>query len=104
MGILHELSRELGDLVARAAPAVVGLVHRGGQGSGVVLSPDGYVLTNCHVARAASSLRVRLPGGAETEGTLVGTDDRTDLAVVRASARALPALELSDQSRLRVGE
>lgn len=50
---LAALSDALADLVARAAPAVVGVEHRRGQGSGVVLAPDGWILTNAHVARAA---------------------------------------------------
>jgi serine protease Do len=104
MALLQQLSLELGDLVARAVPAVVGLRHGQGQGSGVVLSPDGYALTNSHVARAQGPLRVRLPGGEETTAELVGADDRTDLAVVRAAARGLSALSLPDVGRLRVGE
>jgi len=104
MSLLRQLSLELGDLVARAAPAVVGLWHRRGQGSGVMISPDGYILTNSHVTRAPGVLRVRLSGGGETEGTLVGADDRTDLAVVRAASAGVPTLMLPDQMRVRIGE
>jgi len=104
MGLLRQLSDELGDLVARAAPAVVGLWHRRGQGSGVMISPDGYVVTNSHVARAPGALRVRLSGGGDAEGTLVGADDRTDLAVVRAACSAVPTLMLPDHTRVRIGE
>jgi S1-C subfamily serine protease len=104
MGLLRQLSDELGDLVARAAPAVVGLWHRRGQGSGVMISPDGYIVTNSHVARAPGALRVRLSGGGEAEATLVGADDRTDLAVVRAACTAVPTLMLPDQTRVRIGE
>ena len=50
MSLLRQLSDELAGLVAAASPAVVGLRHRRGQGSGVVLASDGYVLTNSHVA------------------------------------------------------
>jgi S1-C subfamily serine protease len=104
VSVLRELSRELGDLVARAAPAVAGLRHGRGQGSGVVVSPDGYVLTNSHVARANGPLRVRLPGGGDAAGRLVGADDRTDLAVVKVDASALAALALPDEVTVRVGE
>jgi S1-C subfamily serine protease len=101
---LRELSRELGDLVARAAPAVAGLRHAQGQGSGVVLTPDGYVLTNSHVARARDRLTVRLPGRGDTTGALVGADDRTDLAVIKLEASGLAALALPDAVTVRVGE
>jgi S1-C subfamily serine protease len=101
---LGELSRELGDLVARAAPAVAGLRHGRGQGSGVVLTPDGYILTNSHVARARDRLTVRLPARGDTAGTLVGADDRTDLAVVKVEGAGLPTLALPDTATVRVGE
>jgi S1-C subfamily serine protease len=104
VSLLQQLSDELAGLVARAAPAVVGLWHRRGQGSGVVVSPDGYIVTNSHVARATGALRVRFGGGGETEAALVGADDRTDLAVVRADCPGVPALMLPDQTRARIGE
>lgn len=104
MGLLRNLSDELADLVTRSAPAVVGLWHRRGQGSGVLISPDGYIVTNSHVARAPGALRVRFGGGGESEATLVGADDRTDLAVVRAAGHTAHALTLPDQTRARIGE
>ena len=104
MSLLRQLSDELAGLVARAAPGVVGLWHRRGQGSGVIVSPDGYIVTNSHVARATGALRVRFGGGGETEAALVGADDRTDLAVVRAECPAVPALMLPDQTRARIGD
>ena len=102
MSPLEALSTDLADLAARAAPSVVGLETRGGQGSGVVLAQDGFVLTNAHVA-ARAPLRVRISGARAVRGAVVGTDERTDLAVVRAEARDLPAVTLSER-RLRVGE
>jgi len=100
---LSALSRDLADLVARAAPSVVGVEHRRGQGSGVVLAPDGWILTNAHVANGSGRLRVRLSGASTASGEVVGKDERTDLAVVRTDARDLPTLALSER-RLRVGE
>lgn len=100
---LSSLSRDLADLVARAAPSVVGVEHRRGQGSGVVLAPDGWILTNAHVAFGPGPLRVRLSGSRTASGELVGSDERTDLAVVRTDARELPPIALSER-RLRVGE
>jgi len=100
---LEAYSAELADVVARAAPSVVGVEHRRGQGSGVVLAHDGFVLTNAHVAAGGGPLRVRLSGSRIVRGELVGADARTDLAVVRADATDLPALRLAER-RLRVGE
>ena len=104
MTLLATLSAEIADVVSRASPGVVGLERRGGQGSGVALTPDGYVLTNAHVAGRAGPLLVRLPGGEEARGALTGLDERTDLAVVRAEARGLATLPLAEERRLRVGE
>jgi serine protease Do len=99
---LEAFSNDLADLVGRAAPSVVGIEHRRGQGSGVVLAQDGFVLTNAHVA-SRGLLRIRLSGARVVRGELVGTDERTDLAVLRADAVDLPSLSLSER-RLRVGE
>ena len=104
MSLLREVSRNLGDLVARAAPAVAGLRHGQGQGSGVVVTPDGYLVTNAHVARAKGPLHVRLPGHGDVAGRLVGADDRTDLAVVKVDASPLATLALPDTVTVRVGE
>ncbi len=103
MTALQAFSADLADLVATAAPSVVGIEHRRGQGSGLVLAQDGFVLTNAHVAAGGGPLRVRLPGARVVPGELVGADERTDLAVLRAAATDLPPLPLSDR-RLRVGE
>jgi S1-C subfamily serine protease len=100
---LQTFSNDLANLVARAAPSVVGLEHRRGQGSGVVLAQDGYVLTNAHVARGGGPLRVRLSGSRIVAAAVVGADERTDLAVVRAEAADLAPLALAER-RLRVGE
>jgi serine protease Do len=100
---LQLFSKDLADLVAAAAPAVVGVEHRRGQGSGVVLSPDGYVLTNAHVAAPRGPLTVRLSGARALPAERVGADERTDLAVLRVSARDLAPLALAER-RLSVGE
>jgi S1-C subfamily serine protease len=102
--VLAELSAALRDLVQRASPSVVGLEHRRGQGSGVVLAADGYVLTNAHVARRSNELTVRVADGARARGRLVGADEATDLAVVRIDAADLVPLPLLDTNTLGVGE
>jgi serine protease Do len=104
MSVLADLSRELAALVSRAAPAVVGLGHRRGQGSGLVLAEDGYILTNSHVARSAGDLRVRLADGVTMAGRLLGADDHTDLAIVRVDARLPAPLALAETERLSVGQ
>ncbi len=104
MSRLSDFSTELAELVARASPGVVGLERRRGQGSGVALSSDGYVLTNAHVAGRGGPLAVRLAGGEQARGEVVGSDERTDLAVVRTEARGLATLPLAEDRSLRVGE
>src|SRR5262245_5255915 len=79
--------------------------HRsGGQGSGVIVSPDGYVLTNNHVIDGAREVTVTLPDKREFQGTIVGTDPKTDLAVVKIDGHDLPAVAWGDASKLQVGE
>ena len=104
MTALAQLSRDLANLVATAAPSVVGIEQRRGQGSGLVLTPDGYVLTNAHVARPAGPLQVRFSGTSTVAAERVGADARTDLAVLRVGAPLLRALPLADSHRLQVGE
>ena len=104
MTALGQLSRELAALAARAAPAVVGVEQRGGQGSGLLLSSDGYLLTNAHVARQSGPLRVRLSAGEPVPAERVGVDLRTDLAVLRIQAPGLQPLALGDSRRLAVGQ
>ncbi|MBI5067179.1 MAG: trypsin-like peptidase domain-containing protein [Deltaproteobacteria bacterium] len=104
MSALADLSRDLSRLVAGAAPSVVGVELARGQGSGLALAPDGYVLTNAHVARARGPVRLRLAGGEVVEAERVGADARTDLAVLRARRGDLPPLPLDEARQLAVGE
>lgn len=79
--------------------------HRGGgQGSGVIVSPDGYVLTNNHVIDGAREVTVTLPDKREFKGRIVGADPKTDLAVVKIDGQNLPTVAWGDASTLRVGE
>ena len=103
MSALQAFSQDVAELVARAAPAVVGVEHRRGQGSGLVVAQDGYVLTNAHVAQGGGALHIRISGSRVARGELIGADERTDVAVVRVEARDLPVLSLSER-QLRVGE
>jgi serine protease Do len=76
----------------------------GGQGSGVIVSPDGFILTNNHVIENAREVNVTLPDKREFKGKIVGTDPKTDLAVVKIEADNLPAVAWGDASKLQVGE
>src|SRR5262249_35854739 len=75
-----------------------------GQGSGVVYTPDGYLLTNSHVIQGASRLTCSFPNGREYEARLVGDDPETDLAVLRLSGSGFEHAEFGRSSSLRVGQ
>jgi len=105
MKLLQQFSDDLETLVARASPAVVGVEHARGHGTGLFLTPDGYVLTNRHVVmRGSRKLTVQLSSGEELRGTLVGGDAPTDLAVVRAEGGDFPTLPLAAPETVRVGQ
>lgn len=101
---LTELSSELETLVGRTSPAVASIEHRRGHGSGLAITPDGYVLTNWHVISRARSVRARLADGGSHPARVVGGDERTDLAVVRVDGDDLPTLPLHDDVEPRVGQ
>ncbi|MEQ6918346.1 Do family serine endopeptidase [Halomonas aquatica] len=73
-------------------------------GSGVIISDDGYVLTNNHVIRGADQIQVALRDGRETLAEVIGTDPETDLAVLRIDLESLPVIELTDTTRIAVGD
>jgi S1-C subfamily serine protease len=101
------------ELVAQAfdfvSPAVVSISVRsrrgpGGVGSGVLYTPDGYLLTNSHVASGATELRAALTDGREVPATLVGDDPETDIAVLRLAGSGFPYATFGSSSSLRVGQ
>ena len=73
-------------------------------GSGVIASGDGHVVTNFHVVRGADAIVVRLADHTEHQAKLVGSDPRTDLALLKIEGRGLPAMPFGDSDRLEVGE
>ncbi len=75
-----------------------------GAGSGVIVSSDGYVLTNNHVVEEAKQITVTLPDKREYPGTVVGLDPKTDLAVIKVEGTDLPFVPWGDSSDLQVGE
>ncbi|WP_027014717.1 DegQ family serine endoprotease [Comamonas composti] len=75
-----------------------------GVGSGFVLTADGYVMTNAHVVEGADEVIVTLTDKREFKAKIVGSDKRTDVAVVKIDAKGLPAVKIGDVNRLKVGE
>jgi len=98
-------------------PAVVGITNKAiardffdrtfetsGVGSGVIFKSDGYIITNNHVIAGAKEIIVSLSDGNTVNGTLIGTDEMTDIAVVKVEAKDLPVAELGDSDTVVVGE
>jgi serine protease Do/serine protease DegQ len=75
-----------------------------GLGSGVIVSPDGYILTNNHVVEGADELTVEFADGRKFTAKVVGADPKTDIAVVKIDAKGLPAVTFADSDKLRVGD
>src|SRR5437763_15121283 len=107
---LDPYSARVANAFERVGPAVAhiaGLTEDGrprGIGSGVVFTPDGYLLTNNHVVAGAARLRASMPDGSQIEAAPVGYDPATDLAILRLAAGGLPYAEFGSSARLRVGQ
>src|SRR3989441_13242186 len=99
--LLDSYSRAVISVVESVGPAVVGV---SGCGTGMLLTPDGYALTNSHVVSAIKAYELTLRDGSSLKAELVGKDPHTDLAVLRASGAGLPHARLGDSSQLRVGQ
>jgi S1-C subfamily serine protease len=111
--LLDAYSRAVTGAVARVRPSVVHIQieredgrgsARAGTGSGFIIAPDGYLVTNSHVAGGAKALQATLPDGRSVAGTLVGDDPDSDLAVVKIGADGLNFAQLADSSRVQVGQ
>jgi Do/DeqQ family serine protease len=75
-----------------------------GSGSGVIIRPDGYIVTNNHVVNGATSIQVTLNNNEQYEATVVGTDPATDVAIIKVNATNLPTIPMGDSDALRLGE
>src|SRR5438105_42384 len=100
--LLDAYSGAVISVVEKVGPAVAGISAGEGAGSGVLFTPDGYLLTNAHVVRAARRLSISLPDGTSHGGHVVGADPATDLAVVHIDGAHFPTAELGQSSTLRV--
>ncbi|MGV3625448.1 MAG: S1C family serine protease [Archangium sp.] len=103
MSPLELFSDELETLVEKVAPGVVALEHRRGNGTGIALTSDGFVLTNAHVVAMVDRPRIRFHDGHVTEGQVIGRDVATDLAVVR-TGRESTMLTLASAAQVKVGQ
>jgi len=102
--VFDAYSRAVMHVAERVSPSVASLRTRRGGGSGVVITPDGFLLTSAHVVGSVRRLNATLTDGRELEASVVGADPLSDLAVLRADARDLAPAELGDAQRLRVGQ
>jgi S1-C subfamily serine protease len=103
--VMGTLDRTRGGVVALKMQARRGQGRMAGAGSGFLITPDGYLLTNSHVADAGDAIRVTMDDGSEQEAEKVGGDVDTDLALLRiGSPQALPHLVLGRSASLRVGQ
>src|SRR5436190_24067815 len=111
--MLDAYSSAVSGVVDQVAPAVAHVrveratrnrAERAGSGSGFIIAPDGYMVTNSHVARGANALEVTLPDGRVAAAELVGDDPDSDIAVIKIGAAGLPYVRLADSSKLKVGQ
>ena len=77
---------------------------RKGAGSGVIISQDGYIVTNNHVVGQADAITVKLNDNREFKGRIIGTDETTDLALIKIDAKGLPAIKIGNSDALKLGQ
>jgi S1-C subfamily serine protease len=107
--LLDAYSQAVIHVVETVSPAVISVTGRGaerngGSGSGFLVTPDGYAITNSHVVNDRTHLAAETADGDRLHAELIGDDPATDLAVIRLAANGLPLAKLGDSDALRVGQ
>src|SRR6187401_1319006 len=107
--LLDAYSQAVIHVVETVSPAVISVSARdangrGGGGSGFIVTPDGYAITNCHVVENRQRLEAETAEGDRLRAEIIGDDPATDLAIVRLAASGLPYAQLGDSDALRVGQ
>jgi len=110
--LLDGYSRTVAQVAAQVSPSVVNIrvqhqrkdAHGEGSGSGFVITPDGFIVTNSHVVHGAKTMTVTLADGQSYPAWLIGDDPESDLAVIRIDAPALVPARLGDSQSIRVGQ
>lgn len=115
--LMDSYSRTVSSVVERVRPSVVNIRvehtgrerlnggrEAGGSGSGFIIAPDGYILTNSHVVHGAGRMEVSLADGRVVNAVLIGDDPESDLAVIRINATGLTHVTLADSRSVRVGQ
>jgi S1-C subfamily serine protease len=105
--LLDAYSQAVVSVVEAVAPSVLSVTHgdrKAGVGSGFIITPDGFAITNSHVVGGAVHLLVETSEGDRVEAELIGDDPATDISLLRVAARDVPYAELGDSNALRVGQ
>jgi serine protease Do len=97
---MSEFFRRFGGQIPRSMPQQPSR----GEGSGFIVSNDGYILTNAHVVNGASQVTVKMTDRREYSAKVIGVDERTDVAVIKIEAKNLPTVRIGDPAKLRPGE
>jgi len=104
-------STDIASIIAKVEPAVVAITTGagpgsgdGGAGTGFVITPDGFIVTNNHVIEGATKISVAFTNGDEKSATLVGREAASDIAVLKVDATNLPTVELGDSDEVQVGD
>jgi S1-C subfamily serine protease len=101
---IGDTDEPVADVAAALSPSVVQVETRTGLGSGVIFRSDGYILTAAHVVAGSTAATVRLADGTRLDGTVVGSDESTDVAVIKVDRTGLPAALTGDSDTVRVGQ
>ena len=100
----RENAMSIPEIVEKITPSVVGISSAAGTGSGIIMSEDGYIITNAHVVENSDAVSVLLHDDSEHNAIIIGTDKRTDLAVIKINAPSLVPAEFGNSDELVVGE